>query len=49
MGRPATNNKIKVSWLGLYHLNSNGKIESGWVEFDTATLEKQLMQKTKNN
>jgi steroid delta-isomerase-like uncharacterized protein len=41
-GKPATNNKINVSWMGVYHLRADGKIESGWVEFDTATMDKQL-------
>ncbi len=41
-GKPATNNKINVSWMGVYHLRADGKIESGWVEFDTATMEKQI-------
>jgi hypothetical protein len=28
--------------MGVYHLRADGKIESGWVEFDTATMDKQL-------
>jgi predicted ester cyclase len=47
MGKPATNNPVRVSWLGLYHIKPDGKIENGWVEFDTATLEKQLSKKAK--
>lgn len=42
MGQAPTNNPIKVSWLGLYHLDTNGKIEKGWVEFDTAVLQNQV-------
>jgi|APTNR8051073442_1049403.scaffolds.fasta_scaffold00281_27 predicted ester cyclase len=42
MGQAPTNNSIKVSWLGLYHLDVNGKVEKGWVEFDTAALQNQV-------
>jgi steroid delta-isomerase-like uncharacterized protein len=41
-GQAPTGNAIKVPWLGLYKLNAAGKIEAGWVEFDTAMLESQL-------
>ena len=47
MGNPATNNSIKVSMLGLLHLKADGKIENGWIEFDNASLQKQL-KKVKN-
>lgn len=46
MGKPATNNKIEITWLALYKLNSQGKIETGWVEFDSVLLEKQLEKKS---
>jgi predicted ester cyclase len=46
MGKAATNNPVKVSWLGLYHFGSDGKIESGWVEFDSAALAAQLNKKS---
>jgi predicted ester cyclase len=45
MGKPATNNSIRVSWLGLYHFKQDGKIENGWVEYDSATLLNQLAKK----
>lgn len=41
-GQAPTGKAIKVPWLGLYKLNAAGKIEAGWVEFDTAMLESQL-------
>ncbi len=41
-GQAPTGNAIRVPWLGLYQLNASGKIERGWVEFDTATLDHQL-------
>lgn len=41
-GQAPTGNAVKVSWLGFYKLNAAGKIESGWVEFDTATLKSQV-------
>ncbi|MFN0034340.1 MAG: ester cyclase [Saprospiraceae bacterium] len=42
MGAPATNNKIKVSVLGVYKLNSAGKVTEAWVEMDRATIQMQL-------
>lgn len=42
MGNEPTGNFIKVSWLGLYKLNAAGKIEAGWVEFDTDALKSQV-------
>lgn len=45
MGKPATKNPVKVSWLGLYHIKPDGKIENGWVEFDSAALQNQLSKK----
>lgn len=47
-GKPATNNSIKIGWLGLYTFDENNKIESGRVEFDTAAFNEQL-QKPKMN
>lgn len=41
-GQAPTGRAITVAWLGLYKLNAAGKIETGWVEFDTATLDVQL-------
>jgi len=41
-GKAPTGNKVKVAWLGLYHLNDAGKVASGWVEFDTKTLDSQV-------
>jgi len=41
-GQAPTSKAIKVPWLGLYKLNAAGKIEAGWVEFDTAMLDSQL-------
>lgn len=41
-GQAPSGKAIKVPWLGLYKINASGKIESGWVEFDTATLDSQL-------
>jgi steroid delta-isomerase-like uncharacterized protein len=37
-----TGRSIKVHWLGFYKLNEAGKIQKGWVEFDTQELERQL-------
>lgn len=45
MGKPATNKPIRVTWLGLYHFKQDGKIENGWVEFDSATMQNQLNKK----
>lgn len=45
-GQAPTGKSIKIAWLGLYKLNAAGKIESGWVEFDTAELEKQVKGNT---
>lgn len=42
MGRPATGKKIKVSALGVYKFNAEGKITEGWVEMDTAGFMAQL-------
>ncbi len=42
MGKPATGNKIKVSVLGLYKLNAEGKVTEAWVELDGKSLESQL-------
>lgn len=42
MGKPATNNKIKVSVLGVYNFNEEGKVTEAWVEMDSATLMGQL-------
>lgn len=47
MGKPATNNTIRISMLGLFHLKPDGKIENGWIEFDSATLQNQLNKKVK--
>lgn len=41
-GKAPTGNMVKIAWLGLYKLNAAGKIESGWVEFDTKTLDAQV-------
>lgn len=46
MGKPATNNSIKIGWLAVYKLNASNKIESGRVEFDTAAFNEQLQRKT---
>lgn len=46
MGKPATNNSIKIGWLAIYKLNASNKIESGRVEFDTAAFNEQLQRKT---
>lgn len=40
-GQAPTGKSIDIPWLGLYKLNASGKIESGWVEFDTNELDKQ--------
>jgi len=45
MGKPATNNPIKIGWLAVYKLNESNKIESGRVEFDTAAFNEQLQKK----
>lgn len=42
MGQPATGNKIKLSVLGLYKFNAEGKVVEAWVEFDGAALMAQL-------
>ncbi|MEQ1743907.1 MAG: ester cyclase, partial [Saprospiraceae bacterium] len=42
-GQAPTGNSIKVPWLGFYKLDNAGKVQSGWVEFDTQILESQLM------
>lgn len=42
MGAPATGNKVKVSMLAVYKLDAAGKIAEAWIEFDRATIEKQL-------
>lgn len=42
MGKPATGNKIKVSVLGLYKLNTEGKVTEAYVELDGKTVEAQL-------
>lgn len=42
MGAPATGNKVKVSMLAVYKLDTAGKIAEAWIEFDRATIEKQL-------
>lgn len=42
-GKVPTGNSVKIAWLGLYKLNAAGKIESGWVEFDSKMLDAQLM------
>jgi predicted ester cyclase len=47
MGKPATNNTIRISMLGLFHIKPDGKIENGWIEFDSATLQNQLNKKAK--
>lgn len=44
MGKPATNNKIKLGWLAVYTFDKNNKIESGRVEFDTAAFNEQLQK-----
>lgn len=41
-GKSATNNKVSVTWIGIYKLNASGFIEKSWVEFDTATIQNQL-------
>lgn len=41
-GQAPTGNAVQIAWLGLYQLNAEGKIKSGWVEFDTATLRSQV-------
>ena len=41
-GQAPTGRAIRIAWLGLYKLNADGKIESGWVEFDTAALTNQV-------
>jgi steroid delta-isomerase-like uncharacterized protein len=48
-GQAATGSAIKVPWLGLYKLNAAGKIEAGWVEFDTAMLDSQLKDNTQGS
>lgn len=42
MGNKATGNKIKVSVLGVYTFNEQGKITEAWVELDSAALLSQL-------
>ena len=42
MGAPATNNPIKVSVLGVYKLNSAGKVMEAWIELDGASVQMQL-------
>jgi predicted ester cyclase len=42
MGNEPTGNSIKVHFLGFYKLNAAGKIEAGWVEFDTEALVSQV-------
>lgn len=42
MGASATSNPIKVSVLGVYKLNSAGKITEAWVELDGASVQMQL-------
>lgn len=37
-----TGRTIKLYWIGVYSLDSEGKIESAWVEFDTKEMDKQL-------
>ncbi|MBK6859867.1 MAG: ester cyclase [Saprospiraceae bacterium] len=44
MGKPATNNPIKIGWLAVYKLNESNKIESGRVEFDSAAFNEQLQK-----
>jgi len=41
-GKAPSGNSVKIAWLGLYKLNAAGKIESGWVEFDSKTLDAQV-------
>ncbi|QQS30310.1 MAG: ester cyclase [Sphingobacteriales bacterium] len=42
MGQPATGNKMKLSVMGAYKFNSEGKISESWVEMDTASMVNQL-------
>lgn len=42
MGTAATTNKVRVSYLSIYKLDTAGKIAEAWVEFDRTTVEKQL-------
>ncbi len=49
MGAPATNNPIKVSVLGVYKLNSAGKVTEAWVELDGAAVQKQLKDGSANS
>ncbi|MFN0173864.1 MAG: ester cyclase [Saprospiraceae bacterium] len=44
MGQPATGKKIKISALGVYKLNAQGKVTEAWVELDTATMMNQLKE-----
>lgn len=41
-GQPATNHKIRFTWIGIYQLSPEGKVEKGWVEYDRANFESQL-------
>lgn len=41
-GQRPTGKAINIHWIGLYKLNQAGKIESGWVEFDTQEIDRQL-------
>lgn len=42
MGKAPTNKKIRVSAIGVYKLNAEGKITEAWVEMDSASLMAQL-------
>lgn len=42
MGKPATHRKVKLSHLGEYHFNADGKITMGRVEADYGNLMSQL-------
>ncbi len=42
MGAAATGNMVRVSYLSIYKLDPAGKIAEARVEFDRATVEKQL-------
>ncbi|MFN0014039.1 MAG: ester cyclase [Saprospiraceae bacterium] len=47
-GQAPTGNSIKVPWLGFYKLDKTGKVQSGWVEFDTQVLESQIKGSSAN-
>lgn len=42
MDLPASGKKIRVSVLGVYHINTAGKVTEAWIELDSASLLRQI-------